>query len=195
VSTVTYRANGSNGGAVPVDPTVYAAGDVVAVLPNGLTKRGFLSSGWNTKANSTGTRYVGGSAFSIGSTDVILYAAWVSNSTLSPPPLKSPMHPSAPSLTRPWETWFNELNKKLSQQSVQIAATSTSLGPAGPAGPVGPKGDPGNANLPPDKLGFLHDDGTGVLAWLDPDANIDGGAAYTVYTAWQHIDGGNAYGI
>jgi hypothetical protein len=42
----------------------------------GLVKAGYFLSGWNTQSNGGGTQYAPGSTFTMGSSDVILYAIW-----------------------------------------------------------------------------------------------------------------------
>ncbi len=75
---VTYNANGSTGGTAPVDGNAYAPGATVTVLGNtGVSvKIGSTFAGWNTAANGTGTNYVGGATFAMGSANVTLYAQW-----------------------------------------------------------------------------------------------------------------------
>jgi uncharacterized repeat protein (TIGR02543 family) len=80
--SVTYDGNGSEGGSVPVDRTVYRAGNVVTVPDNvgKLKKMGFTFGGWNTAADGSGsTSYLAGDAFTMGSSNVRLYAWWLSN--------------------------------------------------------------------------------------------------------------------
>lgn len=73
---VIYRNNGSSG-EVP-DPGYYTYGEEVTVSGNtgGLVKAGYFLSGWNTQSNGGGTQYAPGSTFTMGSSDVILYAIW-----------------------------------------------------------------------------------------------------------------------
>jgi uncharacterized repeat protein (TIGR02543 family) len=75
--TVTYDANGGTG-SVPVDSAKYAAGSAVTVLPNSgpLAKSDYAFTGWNTKADGSGTSYDPGASLTMGSTDVTLYAKW-----------------------------------------------------------------------------------------------------------------------
>ena len=81
--TVTYNGNVSDGGTVPTDSGTYLNGATVTVLTNsgGLTKTGFVFSGWNTQANGLGTDRPEGGTFVMGSANVILYAKWVSTTT------------------------------------------------------------------------------------------------------------------
>jgi uncharacterized repeat protein (TIGR02543 family) len=80
--TVTYDGNGNDGGNVPVDPTGYDSGDVVLVHDNsnGLMKHGYVFGGWNTAANGSGTDYLPGQTFKMGSQNVTLYAKWINSS-------------------------------------------------------------------------------------------------------------------
>ena len=76
--SVTYNGNGNTGGSVPIDANTYKQGVTVAVLGNNgnLMKTGYAFAGWNTAANGSGTMYAGGATFSIGTTNMILYAQW-----------------------------------------------------------------------------------------------------------------------
>jgi uncharacterized repeat protein (TIGR02543 family) len=75
--TVTYNGNGSTSGTVPTDANHYLEGATVTVASQGtLTRTGYSFAGWNTKTDGTGTDRVGGSSFTIGSTNVVLYAKW-----------------------------------------------------------------------------------------------------------------------
>ncbi|MBN1409632.1 MAG: InlB B-repeat-containing protein, partial [Spirochaetales bacterium] len=76
--TVTYDGNGNTGGSVPVDSTLYITGNTVTVLANtgGLVKTGYSFTGWCVNAIGTGTSYVAGNTFLMGSANVTLYAKW-----------------------------------------------------------------------------------------------------------------------
>jgi beta-glucanase (GH16 family) len=76
---VIYNGNGNTGGAVPVDGNGYSSGATVTVLGNinNLTKSGFLVSGWNTSADGSGTSHAPGATFTIGGSNVTLYAMWL----------------------------------------------------------------------------------------------------------------------
>jgi uncharacterized repeat protein (TIGR02543 family) len=78
-SHVVYDGNGNTGGSVPMDNNVYAAGSTVTVLGNtgSLVKTGYAFAGWNTAANGSGASYAGGATFTMGSSDVTLYAKWM----------------------------------------------------------------------------------------------------------------------
>jgi hypothetical protein len=74
---VTYSANGATGGAVPADGTFTTGGSAYAVPGNtgGLTRTGFVFSGWNTAADGSGTAYAASSSYST-SAGVMLHARW-----------------------------------------------------------------------------------------------------------------------
>lgn len=82
---LTYYPNGANSGKAPVDGESYAEGDPVTVQGNagGLAKAGFTFSGWNRKADGTGTTYTQGQTFIMGRSDVGLYARWTANPTFT----------------------------------------------------------------------------------------------------------------
>jgi hypothetical protein len=81
--TVTYSGNGNTGGAVPVDGNAYTQGQTVTVLGNTgvLVQSGSTFSGWNTKADGSGSSYTQGQTFAMGSANVTLYAVWTLNPT------------------------------------------------------------------------------------------------------------------
>jgi uncharacterized repeat protein (TIGR02543 family) len=81
--TVTYNANGASSGSVPVDPNKYLQGVPVTVLGNtgGLAKTGYTFVGWNTQSGGGGTAYIVGATFTMGSSNVMLYAQWTNNPT------------------------------------------------------------------------------------------------------------------
>jgi uncharacterized delta-60 repeat protein/uncharacterized repeat protein (TIGR02543 family) len=76
--TVTYYGNGSSGGSVPVDNTMYTNGQSVITAGNTglLVKTGFVFLGWNTQADWSGISYVPGESFTMGGDDIALYAMW-----------------------------------------------------------------------------------------------------------------------
>jgi len=82
--TITYSGNGNSGGNVPIDSKSYLKGASVVVLDNtgSLVKSGFRFAGWNLSPDGTGTNYSPGNSFSIGSSNMTLYANWLA----LPPP-------------------------------------------------------------------------------------------------------------
>jgi uncharacterized repeat protein (TIGR02543 family) len=82
--TVTYNANGSTSGSVPVDANRYLSGASVSVAAAGtLVKTGSTFAGWNTNAAGTGTARVAGSSYAIGAANDTLYAQWTTNPTFT----------------------------------------------------------------------------------------------------------------
>jgi len=85
IDSVTYNGNGNTAGTVPVDPSSpYESGVTVTVLGNtgGLTRindggTSYRFTGWNTKADGSGSDQAEGSTFIMGASNVTLYAQWV----------------------------------------------------------------------------------------------------------------------
>lgn len=78
--TVSYNGNGNTGGSVPTDSNSYNSGATVTVKGNtgNLVKTNYNFTGWNTKADGTGTSYSSENTFSITS-NITLYAKWESS--------------------------------------------------------------------------------------------------------------------
>ena len=78
--TVTYFGNGNTAGAPPTDgSSPYNSGSPVTILGNSgsLGISGVaVFAGWNTAADGTGTKYVGGNTFLINA-NTTLYAQWI----------------------------------------------------------------------------------------------------------------------
>ena len=82
--TVAYNGNGNTAGTVPVGPSSpYEYGATVTVLGNtgGLTRindggTSYRFTGWNTKADGSGSDQAEGSTFTMGASNVTLYAQW-----------------------------------------------------------------------------------------------------------------------
>ena len=77
--TVTYDRNGADSGKT-TDNTAYATGTTATVKANGYTRNGYTFTGWNTKADGSGTPYKTGDWITM-SGSVILYAQWTRNSS------------------------------------------------------------------------------------------------------------------
>lgn len=78
VYTVTYDANGADGGTAPTDANSYETGQAAVVLgKNDLVSNNKAFSGWNTAADGSGVRYREGNQLTIASEDVTLYAEWL----------------------------------------------------------------------------------------------------------------------
>ncbi len=82
--TTTYNGNGNTAGTVPVDPSSpYESGVTVTVFGNAgdLTRindggTSYRFTGWNTKADGSGVDQAEGSYFTMGASNVTLYAQW-----------------------------------------------------------------------------------------------------------------------
>ena len=82
--TITYNGNGNTGGTIPVDSSSpYEYGVTVTVLGNtgGLTRindggTSYYFTSWNTKADGSGADQTEGSTFTMGASNVTLYAQW-----------------------------------------------------------------------------------------------------------------------
>ena len=79
--TVTYDGNGADSGKT-TDNTAYATGTTATVKANGYTRNGYTFTGWNTKADGSGTPYKTGDWITM-TGSVILYAQWTRNSSHS----------------------------------------------------------------------------------------------------------------
>jgi len=80
--TVTYDGNGNTGGTIPTDANAYESGETVTISGNtgSLEKSqdgiSLLFIGWNTASDGSGIDYLEADTFSMGSSNVILYAKW-----------------------------------------------------------------------------------------------------------------------
>ena len=85
VYSVTYDANGSTGGTVPVDTNTYLPGASITAKNNSgtLAKTGYSFVGWNTAANGSGNSIAAGAVFAAGAGDVTLYAQWAAEYTVT----------------------------------------------------------------------------------------------------------------
>ena len=79
--TITYSGNGNTLGEVPVDSNLYIKGDIAVVIDNinGLIKPGYSFTGWNTKADGSGTSYSAEEELQIPDSDILLFAVWQAN--------------------------------------------------------------------------------------------------------------------
>ena len=83
---VSYNGNGASGGSAPIDPRNYTQEQTATIMGNtgNLVKTGYSFTDWNTQANGTGTTYTQGETFTIGGSNVILYAQWtISGNTVT----------------------------------------------------------------------------------------------------------------
>lgn len=73
--SVAYNANYGSG-TVPASVTQNSGSSVTVASGSGLRRTGYTFSGWNTKADGSGTAYAAGRTISAGAT---LYAQWAAN--------------------------------------------------------------------------------------------------------------------
>ncbi|PKU90478.1 internalin [Bifidobacterium pseudolongum subsp. globosum] len=78
VSAVSLAFN-ANGGSGSTQAVKGAVGAKVTVPVNTFSRTGHTFTGWNTKANGTGTAYKPGAQYTLGSSDATLYAQWKLN--------------------------------------------------------------------------------------------------------------------
>jgi uncharacterized repeat protein (TIGR02543 family) len=85
IYTITYNGNSNTAGTVPVDPNAYEAGNVAVVMGNtgNLTREGYTFTGWNEKADGSGSSHAPNSEFKLESQNVVLYAVWTKITVLT----------------------------------------------------------------------------------------------------------------
>jgi len=79
--TVSYDKNGATSGSAPAAHTNVDKNSTVTIKGNtgSMVKTGHTFSGWNVKADGSGTNYAAGSTSASITSDVVLYAKWVAN--------------------------------------------------------------------------------------------------------------------
>lgn len=82
LSRVIYNANGATSGSVPADKNEYNKGESAIVLGNAgsMTKAGYSFAGWALIPDGY-VRYVDGDVYTVGQSDVTLYAVWICDLT------------------------------------------------------------------------------------------------------------------
>ncbi|CAI6070600.1 InlB B-repeat-containing protein [Cohnella sp. JJ-181] len=90
--SVTYDANGADGGNVPTDGGAYEEGAELTVLGNtgGLVKAGYTFAGWTLAADGSGTAYQAGDKLTMGATPLTLFAKWQIDAGGNPDPGQDP---------------------------------------------------------------------------------------------------------
>ena len=98
--TLSYNGNGNTGGTVPASSTSYSFGSTITVLGNtgGLTKTNYTFDHWNTAPDNTGSSFSATNTFSMGGSNITLYAIWVSSTsyTVTPGGANVSITPSTP---------------------------------------------------------------------------------------------------
>jgi uncharacterized repeat protein (TIGR02543 family) len=79
--TVSYNANGSTGGSVPVDSNTYTMDGSVPVLGNTgtLVRTGYSFIGWGLSSTDTVNQYVSGNTYTVGTSNIAFWARWSPN--------------------------------------------------------------------------------------------------------------------
>jgi uncharacterized repeat protein (TIGR02543 family) len=79
--TVSYNANGSTGGSVPVDSNTYTIGGSVPILGNTgtLVRTGYSFIGWGLSSTDTVNQYVSGNTYTVGTSNIAFWARWSPN--------------------------------------------------------------------------------------------------------------------
>ncbi len=79
--TITYVGNGHTSGMVP-SSQAYFAPATISDTGEHLVKRGHVFSGWNTRANGSGTAYAVGDLYALGG-NLTVYAQWEPGATVT----------------------------------------------------------------------------------------------------------------
>lgn len=79
-TTFAVYYNGNGGTGTLADGTSYASGTTVTTKASTFVYTGYNFTGWNTKADGSGTSYAAGATFAI-TVNTTLYAAWASSTT------------------------------------------------------------------------------------------------------------------
>jgi len=70
---ITYNGNGATGGSTA--ETSFTYGNTASVRSNGFTRTNYSFTGWNTKADGSGTPYAAGASYKAAA-NLTLYAQW-----------------------------------------------------------------------------------------------------------------------
>ncbi len=76
LNTITFTTNGGTGTMANQTIATDASANLTA---NAFVRIGYTFSGWNTAANGLGTSYANGVSYTMGASDVTLYAKWTAN--------------------------------------------------------------------------------------------------------------------
>ncbi|WP_136605605.1 S-layer homology domain-containing protein [Paenibacillus dokdonensis] len=83
---ITYDENGATEGTVPKDGRTYKPAEFVTVQGNSgnLAREGYSFTGWSLTSNGSGTSYVEENTFTMGSSNLTLFAKWTPNGMIDP---------------------------------------------------------------------------------------------------------------
>jgi uncharacterized repeat protein (TIGR02543 family) len=73
----------SNGGSGSMRTQVGATNTDIVIAPNGFNRSGFTFVEWNTKADGTGDEYQEGQTFTVGTSNLTLFAQWASDGSIT----------------------------------------------------------------------------------------------------------------
>lgn len=75
---VSYDGNGLTAGSAPVDTNQYKEGMTITVAaPGSMARSDFPFLGWNSSPDGTGADYAPGATFTMGPSNIVLYAKWL----------------------------------------------------------------------------------------------------------------------
>lgn len=78
--TVTFNGNGHSSGSPSVASVSGNYGSTVTLATDGtLAKTGYHFGSWNTASDGSGTNYTSGGSYTIGASNITLYAKWIPN--------------------------------------------------------------------------------------------------------------------
>jgi len=80
---VTYDGNDKTSGTVPSSVSDKLYNTSISLSSTTLTKSGYTHTGWNTKADGTGSHYNLGASYTMTEANITLYAEWTANITLA----------------------------------------------------------------------------------------------------------------
>lgn len=81
--SVAYSGNGSTGGVVPPPAYEYYSSHTVNGNSGSLTRKGYLFTGWNSRADGKGTNYMPGDSIRVVG-DTVLFAKWKPVAVVTP---------------------------------------------------------------------------------------------------------------
>ena len=79
--SVNFNANGGEG---TMAPQSFTKNEAQALTPNAFTREGYTFTGWNTKADGSGTSYDNGASVTLTDSGLTLFAQWKAKETSAP---------------------------------------------------------------------------------------------------------------
>lgn len=162
---LTYDGNGADSGSVSAAEG--PAGTDVTVSANGFSRSGYRFTGWNAKADGTGTPYAAGASYALTDGQDVLYAQWekVSSGGGTTPAGKTPSSGTK-------ATGGNDPAGKAPTPSAAGGSRSAGSGSAGSSGSAGQSnsGSAVSRSAAPDSAGST-DDGDSESAASEADGD------------------------